>query len=445
MKKDMTVGAEGKSILLFSLPIMGANFLQVLYGFVDSVVVGNFVSSSALGAIGLTTSMTALLVYFCSGLGSGICIAVSQFFGAKRETEIKEVISTGFVLAVFLSLLLTLLCFLVARPVISGFLQTPDEMLEGSLTYFRIYGCGLIFQMIYNAAYAVLRAHGDSRGALIFLFISSIINIVLDLLFVVVFRWGVAGAAVATVISQAGSALASVLYLAKLFPDLLPRAKYLYAWKARSWLIARLSVPIIFQSMINTLGFIVLQRLVNSFGEYSIEGYTAMQRIENIAHIPSNSLNAAISSFTGQNIGAQQLERAKKGYRSTVWMGLCFSIVLGALVLLFDEQLLQMFNITGESLRRGREHLDLLMLFIWAATIRNITCGFLQGAGDVKIPVLSGFVNLGTRLLLSYALAGTVVDFRCFYVSMPPAWLLATLIVVLRYRSGKWKKFRIAD
>ncbi|MDO4732940.1 MAG: MATE family efflux transporter [Bacillota bacterium] len=444
MKRDMTAGKEGKSILLFSLPIMGANFLQVLYGFADSVIVGNYVSSTALGAIGLTTSMTALLVYFCSGLGSGLCVAVSQFFGARREREIKELISTGFVMAFLLSFLLTVLCFFLSRPVIFGFLQTPANMGEGSLLYFRIYSCGLLFQMLYNAAYAVLRAHGDSRGALFFLLISSALNILLDLLFVVVFRWGIAGAAVATVISQAGSAVASLIYLGVLFPDLLPRFKYLGAWKEKSWLITRLSVPIIFQSMINTLGFIVLQRLVNSFGEYSIEGYAAMQRIENLAHIPSNSLNSALSSFTGQNIGAQRLDRAKRGYHVTIRMGIIFSLILGALVILFDEQLLQMFNITGESLRRGREHLDLLMLFIWAATIRNISCGFLQGAGDVKLPMLSGFVNLGTRLLLSYALAGTVVDFRCFYVSMPPAWLLATLIVVLRYRSGKWERFRVA-
>ena len=444
MKKDMTTGKEGKSILLFSLPIMGANFLQVLYGFVDSVIVGNCVSSTALGAIGLTTSMTALLIYFCSGLGAGICIAVSQFFGAKKDQEIKEVVSTGFAMAILLSLCLTLLCFLLAPAVICGFLQTPQDMQAGSLTYFRIYGCGIIFQAIYNAAYAVLRAHGDSRGALLFLLISSLLNILLDLLFVLVFDWGVAGAAIATVISQAGSACASVLYLAKLFPELLPKLKYLRAWKSRSWLITRLSVPIICQSMVNTIGFIILQRLVNSFGDYSIEGYAAMQRVENLAHIPSNSLNAAISSFTGQNIGAQCLDRAKKGYRSTILVGLAFSLFLGAVVIILDEPLLSMFNITGESLRRGREHLDLLMLFIWAATIRNITCGFLQGAGDVKLPVLSGFVNLGIRLALSYALAGTVVDFRCFYVSMPPAWLIATLIVVLRYRSGKWKKFRIA-
>ena len=443
MKTDMTVGREGKTILLFSLPIMGANFLQVLYGFVDSVIVGNYVSSNALGAIGLTASMTMLLVHFCSGLGTGLCIAVSQYFGARQEREIKEVIASGFLLAIVLSLLLTALCFLVAKPVIWGFLQTPEEMRNGSLTYFLIYSGGLIFQMVYNAAYGVLRAHGDSRGALLFLLISSVLNIGLDLLFVMVFQWGIAGAAVATVISQAGATIASLIYLRKLFPDLMPRLSALSAWKSRTWLITRLSVPIIFQSMVTTLGFIVLQRLVNSFGTPSIEGYAAMQRIENLAHIPSNSLNAAIASFTGQNIGAKQIERAKKGYRATMFLGVSISVVLAALVILFDDPLLKMFNISGESLRRGREHLDLLMLFIWTATIRNIACGFLQGAGDVKVPVVAGFVNLGLRLALSYLLAPTVVDFRCIYVSMPPAWTLASLIVLLRYRSGKWKNYRI--
>ncbi|MCJ7833976.1 MATE family efflux transporter [Cuneatibacter sp. NSJ-177] len=443
MKKDMTVGQEWKTVLVFSLPMMGASLLQVLYNFVDSVIVGNFVSATALGAIGLTSSMTWLLVTFCTGLGSGTSIAVSQYFGAKKEKEIREVIASVFLVAIGLSLAITLACFLIAKPLIFGFLQTPEEMRGDSLTYYLIYSSGIIFQLLYNVTYGILRAHGDSKGALIFLLISSILNVALDCLFVIVFHWGVAGAAVATVIAQAGSAIASLIYLYKLYPDLVPSRKYLYAWKPRALLISRLSVPIIFQSMISALGFIVLQRLVNSFGSASIEGYAAMQRIEQIAHIPANSFNVAIASFIGQNIGAKKLERVKNGYRATVRMGVLISVMIAALVILLDQNLLGMFNIAGESMRRGKEHLDLLMLFIWVSTISNITCGFLQGAGDVKIPAASGFVNLGVRLALSYLLAGTAVSFRCIYVSMPPAWIIACLLVVFRYRSGKWKNYRI--
>ncbi len=443
MKNDMTEGAERRQILAFSLPIMGANLLQVLYNLVDSVIVGNFVSSTALGAVGLTGSLTWLLTTVCTGLGAGTSIAVSQYFGARKKREIQETVTAAYVLAVILAVAVTLLCFLLAKPVIWGFLQPPVEMQADSLSYFLIYGAGMIFQLLYNVTYGVLRAHGDSRGALLFLLVSAVLNLVLDCLFVIVFHWGVAGAAIATVIAQAGSAVASMLYMGRLFPDLVPRRRDLAgSWK-RTGMIVRLSVPITFQSMVSALGFTVLQRLVNTFGTPSIEGYAAMQKIEQIAHIPSNSFNVAIASFVGQNIGAGKPERARKGYRVTVQMGVIISICLGILVILLDEPALSLFNIAGESMRRGREHLDLLMVFIWINTITNITCGFLQGTGDVKIPAASGFVNLGIRLFLSYAMAATAVGFRCIYFSMPLAWTMACLLVVFRYRSGKWKKYRL--
>ena len=443
MQKDMTAGREWSTILTFSLPIMGANLLQVLYNLTDSVIVGNFISSTALGAVGLTSSMTWLLVAVCTSLGSGVNIAAAQFFGARKEKDIKETVAASFLLAIALSVILTAACFLLAGPVIDGFLQAPPEMSADSRTYFLIYSGGIVFQLLYNVTYGILRSHGDSRGALIFLLISALLNVVLDCVFIVVFHLGVAGAAIATVIAQAGSAVASLIYMGKLFPGLIPDFRYLYAWKSKAALLARLSIPIVLQTAVNSLGFIVLQRLINSFGTPSIEGYSAMLKIEQLAHIPSQSFNVAISSFAGQNIGAGLTERAKKGFVSTIRMGILISISISAVVLLFDEPLLSIFNITGESMRRGREHLDILMFFIWVSTITNITCGFLQGTGDVRIPAASGFVNLGIRLALSYLLAVTPVGFRCYYVSMPPAWIAACLLVLWRYRSGKWKNYRI--
>lgn len=444
MKKDMTIGTEWKAIALFTLPIMGSNFLQVLYNVVDSVVVGRFVGTTALGAVGLTSSMVWLLVSVCTGLGAGTGIAVSQLFGAKKDREIKEVIASAYSLALVLGVLLTVLMLLLSKPIIFDLLQAPPSMREMSLTYYRIYCLGILVQLVYNVAYGILRAHGDSKGALFFLFISAVLNVVLDCIFVIVLKWSVAGAAIATVIAQTGCAVAALIYLKKLFPDLMPSKKYLYAWKKCSRMITSLSVPIVLQNMVSALGFLLLQRLVNSFGDYSIEGYTAMQKIEQIAHIPSTSLNVTISSFVGQNIGAKKLDRVQRGYKVSILMGVVTSVLLAVFVIAFDDQLLGIFGVTGESLRRGREHLDLLMVCIWISTITNITCGFLQGAGDVKIPAVSGFVNLGIRLGLSFLLAATAVDFRCFYVSIFPSWAAACLFVVLRYRSGKWKNYSIA-
>ena len=169
MKKDMTSGPEWAVILSFSLPIMGANLLQVLYNFADSVIVGNFIGPAALGAVGLTNSMTWLLVAFCSALGAGANIAAAQFFGAGKDTEIKETIAASYLMAAALSAALTLLCVLAARPVIDGFLKAPQEMSADSRAYFLIYSGGIVFQLLYNVTYGILRAHGDSRGALYFL------------------------------------------------------------------------------------------------------------------------------------------------------------------------------------------------------------------------------------------------------------------------------------
>ena len=178
MKKDMTEGREWSSILLFSLPIMGANLLQVLYNLADSVIVGNLISATALGAVGLTSSMTWLLTAICTSIGAGVNIAVAQYFGAKKETNIQESISVSYLIAVIASIFLTAACFLAARPVIFGFLQAPEEMRFDSMAYFLIYSGGIIFQLLYNVTYGILRAHGDSRGALIFLMISAALNIV---------------------------------------------------------------------------------------------------------------------------------------------------------------------------------------------------------------------------------------------------------------------------
>ena len=223
MKKDMTEGREWSSILLFSLPIMGANLLQVLYNLADSVIVGNLISATALGAVGLTSSMTWLLTAICTSIGAGVNIAVAQYFGAKKETDIQESISVSYLIAVIASIFLTAAGLLAACPVIFGLLQAPEEMRFDSMAYFLIYSGGIIFQLLYNVTYGILRAHGDSRGALIFLMISAVLNIVLDCVFISIFHMGVSGAAAATVIAQAGSAIASFLYLRHIFPDLLLR------------------------------------------------------------------------------------------------------------------------------------------------------------------------------------------------------------------------------
>jgi putative MATE family efflux protein len=293
--------------------------------------------------------------------------------------------------------------------------------------------------MFYNVTYGILRAHGDSKSSLIFLLVAAILHIVLDLIFVILFKWGVAGAVSSTIISQAGSAIASFIYMWKYYPQM--------RFKRREWacdltkmkIIFKLSIPIILQTEVLALGFLILQRLVNSFGPASIEGFTAMRNTEQVAYIPSNAFNAAIASFAGQNIGAKKIDRVMRGYRSTVFIAGAFSLVMTAILLIFDKPLLGLFNITDAAMVRAVGHLDLLACFMVVTTINNVTSGLLQGAGDVKIPAMASFINLSIRLVVAYAMSKTAINFRCIYYSLPPAWIAACIITVTRYRSGKWK------
>lgn len=440
MVKDMTSGREWQVILFFTLPIIGSHLLQALYNLADALIVANAAGASALGAIGLTGSMNWLLLTVSVGLGAGVNIVTAQYYGAKRYGDIQASIGAAYVLSLSVSAVIAILCFFLARPLIFGFLAAPPGMREMSLYYFRICASGgIVFQMLYNVTYGILRAYGDSRGGLLFLLFGTTLNVCLDLLLVAFFRFGVAGAAVATVISQACCAAASMIYLRGYFPELRPRLSAGRKERLRARTIIRVSIPIIAQSAVFAMGFTVMQRFVNSFGPPSIEGYAAMGKLEELAHIPSNSFKTAVSSFVGQNVGAKKFDRARNGYMAAMKISAAITVALAIAVALFSKPMLGMFGISGESMRRGWEHLMLLMIFMPFAMTSNITSGFLQGAGDVTVPAAASLANLCVRLGATWLMARTFIDFRSVYFSMPPAWMTGCLIIVLRYRSGRWR------
>lgn len=443
MEKDLTKGTEWRVILGFSLPLMVSYLLQFLYNLSDSIIVGNFVGPGSFGAIGVTSSMTWLLVNACAGVGTGTSIIAAQYFGAGKRDGVEGAIGGALSVTCLVSLMLSGFCLLIAKPLISGFLQTPETMAPESIAYFRIYSLGIFFQMLYNVIYGILRAHGDSKSSILFLLISSVINIILDLVMVICLKQGVAGTAWATVIAQAAAALAGIGYLKRYFPYLWPDRSFFSEWEKQAILILQMSIPIVAQSAATALGLLVLQRLVNSFGQPSIEAYAAIVRIEQIAYIPRNALNVTMGSFVGQNIGAHRMDRVKRGFRSALCMGLGSTAVLAVTVIVFAKPVLMLFNISGDALLRGREHLYILMTFSSLTCTTNIVAGFLQGAGDVRPPAVADFLNLAVRVGLAYLMAGTFIDFRCIYVSIPFAWCTACALNCLRYRSGKWRQYKI--
>ncbi len=445
MVRNMTQGREWRQLLLFALPMMGAQLLQVAYSIADAVIVGNFVSAQALGAVSVPGPILWIASSMASGMGAGTNIMIAQYFGAGRHDDIRSSVISSVWLGGTAGLTATLLCTLSAPLLLQGFLQTPPEMLSDATIYLTIYSIGFFFQMLYHIFYGITRALGDSQAALLFLLIAAILNVVLDLFFVAGLGMGVAGAALASAVSQAGSALAALIYLLRKFPKLRPSRQ---DWKPRREklaLVLRLSGPVTLQMTLQAAGFLLLQRLVNSFGPASIEGFAAMGKTEELIHIPVNCMSSALASFVGQNVGAGQIKRARKGCRAALIMTLGAALVLGAGMFIFSRHILGFYNITADALLRGTEHLNVMCILLPVFSVQQIINGALQGAGDVQVPVISSFTDLVLRLAGAKLLSLTALSFRSIYLSSPPAWIIACLISVIRYRQGTWTERRLIE
>lgn len=441
----MTRGREWRQLLLFALPMMGAQLLHVAYSIADAVVVGNFVGAQALGAVSIPGPILWIAGSVASGMGAGTNIIIAQYFGAGRREDIRSAAISCVWLGGAAGLAVTLLCALPGRFLLQGFLQTPPEMLPDATAYLVVFSLGFLFQILYNVFYGITRAFGDSRASLLFLLVAALLNILLDLLFVAELGMGVAGAALASVVSQAGAALAALLYLLQKFPELRPSPRDWRPRREKLLLALRLSGPVTLQMALQATGFLLLQRLVNSFGPASIEGFAAMDKTEQLIHIPVNCMSMALASFVGQNIGAGQVERARRGCRAALAMTLAAAVVLGAGMFAFDRHILGLYNITEDALLRGTEHLDTMCILLPVFTTQQLVNGALQGAGDVRVPVISSFTDLVLRLAGAKLLSLTALSFRSIYLSSPPAWIVACLISVIRYRRGAWMERRLVE
>lgn len=437
--RDLTQGREWQQILLFALPMMGANLLSVTYTLVDSLIVSNYVSASAFGAVSVGGPMIWVAMAIQNGMGAGAGILLAQYFGAGKKERIRSAAYTASVFGAALGLVMSAVWIALARPVLSGFLQVPADMYRDAWLYLVIYCAGFVFQMLGSVLAGVLRAFGNARASLWVLLVAAVTNLALDLLFVVGLQMGVAGAAIATVVSQLGAALVSLVLVQRYFPKSETQPQVRFNIQELRYLL-ELCIPVTLQMVISSASFLLLQRMVNSFGPASIEGFAAMGKTEEIIHIPVYAFSSALAGFTGQNIGAARIDRVKRGCAATMAMAVGVSILLGGLMFLFDENILRLFNITGDALLRGREHLDLMCILLPIFTVTRMASGTLQGAGDVRITVFSSFAEIAIRLALTYALSLTSVGFRSIYLSSPPAWIIACAIVLVRLLRGRWQQ-----
>ncbi len=441
MTGNMTKGSPWRTILLFSLPIMAGNLLQQLYNTADSVIVGQFVSQEALGAVGTCTPLTILFIALAVGLSTGASILVSQLFGAGRQEELRRSVSTALILLTGLGLLMMGIGVLTARPLLKYALGVPESVLDLAALYLRVYALGLVFQFIYNIVAAILRAVGDSRATLYFLLVSSLVNIILDLIFVAGFHWGVGGAAAATVISQGCSAAISVGYMFRKYEALRFRRGQFQFSREYCLTTLRLGIPVALQQCVISMGQLFVQRLVNHYGTEMMGAFTAAVRLENYVMIPIFGFNAGLNVFVGQNVGAQALHRVRKGFRQTVAMSAVFCLTLSLVMLTLGGQIVRIFGLTGNALALGQQYVRCEAPFFIVFAVYQVAAATLQGSGDVTFATCCTLESLIVRVILSYALAYyTPLDYTAIWWAMCIGWAAGLIPAYLRYFSGAWKK-----
>lgn len=436
--KDLTTGKEGKLILQFALPMVAGNVFQQLYNVVDSIIIGNYIGDEALAAVGASFPIIFLLISLVVGLGSGFTIIVSQYFGAKRFDMVRRTVDTTYVILFFASIVITVVGIFFSEPIFK-LTDLPDEVLPEAQNYLNLYFTGTIFFFGFNGTSSILRGMGDSKTPLYFLIIATISNIFLDLLFVVVFEWGVEGAAIATIISQAGAFITAIFYLNKRHEIVnLSFRKYIFD-KEIFRNSVRIGLPSGLQQTFVAVGMIALYGIVNQFGTTTIAAYSVATRIDSFASMLAMNFAAALAAFVGQNLGANKPERIKAGLRSTWITTSIISVTISGIVILFGEQMMGFFTPNPEVIALGNEYLIIVSSFYIIFSTLFVINAVLRGAGDTLIPMFSTLFALWiVRVPASYLLADKY-GVTGIWWAVPLGWGAGMILAWLYYLTGRWK------
>ena len=439
MAGSMTEGTEWKLILLFTLPLMAGNVLQQLYNTVDGIIVGNYVGEAALASVGTCASLTMLFVAMAVGLSNGAAVVVSQYFGAQKMSELRRTVSTSLILFFGLGIFFTLIALALSRVLLHGVLNVQDYLLDDALLYFRIYAIGLTFQFLYNITAAILRSIGDSRATLYFLLISSVCNILLDLVFVVLFGWGVGGVAVATVISQCVSATVGLVYMFKKYAFLrFAKGDFRFDGSICS-LVVKMGIPTMLQQCVVSFGHMATQRVINILDITA--GYTAATRIESFVVIPAMCFMMGMATFTGQNLGAGKLDRISRGVKSNLIMGLLVDLLIIAIVFPLAPVLISLFGVVGSSQAVAIRYLRWCSCALAIFTAYFCINGVLQGAGDVKFIAFNTFSGLVIKTVFIYVCVFlTPLGVASIWFGNIISWVYSLILSSTRYRFGPWRK-----
>ncbi len=437
---DMTIGNPFKILWTFSLPMLLSSLFQQLYNIVDSIVAGKFIGVNALAAVGASYPITALFIAVAVGSSMGCSVVVAQIFGSKKYTTMKSAISTAIISLTSLSIILTILGSIFCKPLMR-LLHTPENIFSDSALYLQIYISGIIFLFLYNTATAIFNGLGDSKTPLYLLIFSSIFNIILDLVFVITFKMGVSGVALATFIAQGLSSILAIVCLIMRLRKIEVTEKYPYFSSYILKRISRIAIPSIMQQSFISIGQICVQGLVNSYGAIVVAGYSAAFRVHTIALTSMSTMSSALSSFTAQNIGAKKISRVREGYKAAVaiTLSICGGILI--LFLILAPKLIGLFVDSSESIdviNVGTEFLRTLAPFYLVVGLKMVCDGVLRGAGAMKDFMFATFSDLILRVALSFILA-SIIGYSGIWWAFPLGWIIGTALSVYFYYKGTWK------
>jgi len=443
MNKDMTKGSPSKLLWAFAMPMLLSMVFQQLYSVCDSIIAGNFINKDALAAVGASYPITMIFIAIGTGANAGCAVIISQLFGAKEYERLKTAVFTSLISLFGLSAVLTATGLIFSDSMLT-FLETPESIFADSKIYLDIYIWGLFFMFLYNICNAIFTALGDSRTPLIFLIISSLSNIGLDLLFVIVFKMGVAGVAWATFICQGVCSLAALAFALIRVLRIKTTEKYsIFSFRMLGE-ISRIAIPSILQQSFVSVGNLLIQRLINSYGDNTIAGYSAAIKLNTFAVSVVATVTNSISSFTAQNAGAKNTERIKAGFRHGVIMILCIVLPFTAVYNIFAKEAISLFMDAEEAgnidaINIGVNFIHIVSPFYISVALKLVADAILRGTASMKLFMVATFTDLLLRVILAYILSG-FYDTTGIWISWPIGWTIAAIMSVGFYLSGHWKR-----
>jgi len=427
LTKDMTTGNPVKLILLFSIPLLIGNVFQQFYSMVDTIIVGRFIGVDALAAVGSTGSMSFLINGFVVGITSGFSVLVSQKFGAKDEEGLKKATSSALVLSLVATIIITLVSVLLAKPLLH-LMNTPENIIDDAYIYIVIIYAGTIATVVYNIIAGILRALGDSKTPLYFLIIASILNIILDIVFIVNFSMGVSGAAWATIISQGLSGILCIIYAYKKYKILRLKREDFKVKKSVYAKHLKIGIPMALQFSITALGIMIVQGALNVLGSTVIASYTAASKVLQIVMQPAITFGVTMATYCGQNLGAKNYDRIKEGVKNCIQISIITSIIAGLVLVLGGKFFVGLFisNPGADILAYAQECLNYSAAFFIPLGVIFIYRNALQGMGESFVPMMAGAFELIARAIVAFTLP-RFIGYTGICLSDPIAWLAAAI------------------